>query len=687
MHDHMAFTYDNVGSVELLSDLVLSPDGRKVIYCVAAAHRTGDHDTGALWYSPDTSKADSANQLTSGLYHDGGPAWHPNEEVIFFLSDKHNQGGARQIYKYSLNTLGEPSLLHQSFKNKERGVERFRVSPDGRYIAFCSADEPTPEEESKERDGDDAHVWGEKRGCARLRLYTISTGEVTTLVEDRRHVSSCTWSPDSRKLLFFLSERPDVEARYEPTSLCTVSVHPFSIPREAENLYELDHAPAGDAIWPSPAHPEVYIMQSYIPRNIVDALAVHRYFVGPSPLLRTQDPSYAGEVEDAFSLINSCNSFYAGETDDALSFINMQSQDGEFAVAVAFGLETRVDILDRDGKIFTLFETNHHSGFRAFDVKKVGDEYVMACAISSGQNKEPPNIWIGKSNETQQLLLMTKLSSHSPWVARHQLGNVENFEWNSEDGVPLQGIAWFPYGVDPNNMKEPLPTVLYIHGGPYSREVPELSPFYLAWQPILAEQGYLVLSPNYRGSSGRGHKFARAVCEVMGTVDWSDANSMVDEAVRRGIADKSKLAIGGWSVGGFLSAWGVSQTKNRFRCAIVGAGIRDWGSLTEDSVLADLEAELGGGAPWNGATARLAGDPIRHVKDVETAVLILHGESDPFVPVGQGIGLYRGLQRMSKYPERHTLVVYPREGHVFSERKHVEDVIKRVIEHYDAWLR
>ncbi|KAF8513213.1 Alpha/Beta hydrolase protein [Gautieria morchelliformis] len=670
----MAFTIENITSVQLLSDLTLSPDGSKLVYRVTPSLKTGLHQTASLWYSPDTSEADSARQLTSGLYNDGSPAWHPNSTDLYFLSDRHSPGASSQLYKYSLDRPGEPSLLNDAFKDKKCRVEQFRISPDGHYVAFLSADEPTLEEENKAAQKDDARIWGERKGHARLRLYTASTGNLRTLVEDNRHVVSCTWRPDSKELLYLLSDRPDLEAQYQIATLYVVSILPPSSTPQTKFLINLPRVPSSDVIWPSPSHPDLYMTQSYQPHNIVDALAVHRF-----------SPVKADPPSSPCHLDSSC--FYLGENEDALSLVDLQSKGGEFAVGVSSGMDTRVDILNGAGKVFTLFGTNRCAGFRVFDVKKVGHEYVMACVLSSGPKKAPPNIWIGRVYGSQNLMLTTKLSSHSPWVANHKLGSIEVFEWKGEDGVPLQGMAFFPQVTDPSGIKEPLPTILDIHGGPYGRDTPDLSPFFLAWQPMLAERGFLVLSPNYRGSSGRGHAFARAAYHGVGTIDWSDVNGMVNEAVRRGLADKDKLAIGGWSEGGYLTAWGVSQTKNKFQCGVVGAGVTDWGSETTESDLPDFEADLGGAAPWIGSAAKLTGDPIRHVKDVETAVLVLHGESDVRVPVGQGIGFHRGLKRMSKYPDRHTLVVYPREGHIFSERKHAEDMMKRVIEHYEAWLK
>ncbi|KAF8584769.1 alpha/beta-hydrolase [Ramaria rubella] len=664
----MAFTIENVASAPILSNVVLSPDGRRVVYHVAPSIMTDDRPTSSLWYSSDTTKADSAKQLTSGCFHDVNPVWNLNSDAIFFLSDRHKPGGPKQIYTYFLDGPGEPSLLIEAFKENKRGIDAFRLSPDGRYIAFSSADEPTAEEERKDAEKDDARVWGEVTGQSRLRLYTISTGEVRTLVEDKRHVVLFVWSPDSKELLYQLAERPDAEAMFlKFMPFFVMSILPASSNSGAKHISNLACTPMGNSIiWPLLSHREFYATQAYIPTENIDAFAIHRHSFDP----------HGSDTQ----------AFYSGETDDVFQLIDLQSSNGEFAVVIASGITSRVDILNRTGKLFTLFDSGELSACSFVDVKKVGDEYILAAVRSSGPKKETPDVWVGKIRGTQSTTFTTRLSLHFPWVSNHKLGAVETFRWTAEDGVPLEGMAWFPQGVDPSDIKKPLPTILIVHGGPYGRDAPELQPYFLLWHPILAEQGYLVLSPNYRHSAGRGHKFAQ-FHGTAGTLDWSDANGMVDEAVKRGFANKDKLAIGGWSHGGFMTAWGVTQTKNKFKCAIMGGGLTDLGAITLKGDLPDVYTYMGGAAPWLGTDVRLTGDPIRYVKDVETAVLILHGDVDSRVPVGQAIGFHRGLRRMSKYPDRHTLVLYPREDHLFIEEKHIKDVLKRVIKHYETWLK
>jgi dipeptidyl aminopeptidase/acylaminoacyl peptidase len=185
---------------------------------------------------------------------------------------------------------------------------------------------------------------------------------------------------------------------------------------------------------------------------------------------------------------------------------------------------------------------------------------------------------------------------------------------------------------------------------------------------------------------GHGESFAAAARGAVGREDFADVMSAVDAAVARGIADPDRLAIGGWSQGGFMSAWAVTQTE-RFKAAVMGAGISDWSMMVSTSDLPEFERELAGRAPWDylpGSPAVEGGSPIAFARSVTTPTLILHGEQDERVPVSQAVAFYRALRDTGVPVE---LVTYPREGHHISEYGHQVDLLQRVRSWYDRWLQ
>jgi dipeptidyl aminopeptidase/acylaminoacyl peptidase len=193
-----------------------------------------------------------------------------------------------------------------------------------------------------------------------------------------------------------------------------------------------------------------------------------------------------------------------------------------------------------------------------------------------------------------------------------------------------------------------------------------------------------VLLPNPRGGSGRGHDFADRVAGAVGMEDWGDIEAGIDHLVAEGIADPERLGIGGWSQGGFMTAWAVGQTR-RFKLGIMGAGVSDWRMMVATSDLPHFEMMLGGSAGWEGVGPHRhdALSPISFAATVTTPVLILHGAEDAWVPVSQGRFFARALHEHGVPCE---LVVYPREPHGIRERNHQLDLLHRVRAWVERWL-
>ncbi|HEY6408563.1 MAG TPA: prolyl oligopeptidase family serine peptidase, partial [Ktedonobacteraceae bacterium] len=218
-----------------------------------------------------------------------------------------------------------------------------------------------------------------------------------------------------------------------------------------------------------------------------------------------------------------------------------------------------------------------------------------------------------------------------------------------------------------------------VHGGPSGAWCDNWGGFYTQ---LLASAGYAVLQTNYRGSWGRGVAFADGVLGDMGGKDFQDILYGIDYLVERGLVDGNRLAIGGWSNGGYLAAWAVTQTT-RFKAAIMGAGISDWHNMHAQTNIADADVLLLGVSPLENPEVYRKHSPITYAAQVITPTLILHGEADPAVPVAQAYAFYRALRERNVPVE---LVVYPREGHGVSERAHVLDADERLLRWLERYL-
>jgi dipeptidyl aminopeptidase/acylaminoacyl peptidase len=271
-----------------------------------------------------------------------------------------------------------------------------------------------------------------------------------------------------------------------------------------------------------------------------------------------------------------------------------------------------------------------------------------------------------------------RVSNFHTVLDRIPLGSQEVLNWERA-GVGLDGILIWP--PDKSRNDGPLPCIVSIHGGPYGRWPNEFITRFGRW---IAQHGYLVFLPNPRGGAGHGAAFAESVLDTVGNEDYLDIMSGVDLLIEQGLADPDRLGCGGWSQGGFMTAWIVGQTT-RFKAGVMGAGVSDWGMMIATSDIPTYEQHMGGGNPYDGAGPHSfdAQSPASFVSRAKTPVLIVHGENDERVPVTQGIHFFRGLRRYGVPTE---LVTYPREPHGIQERNHQIDLNHRIVEWFQRWI-
>ncbi|KAJ6578869.1 alpha/beta-hydrolase [Mycena vulgaris] len=652
----MPITPQDIANVDQINGLALSNAGDRVLYCVGPAFRAKDaHKTLALWLA-DTGVTDSARRITSGLFNDHDPTFDPKSGDVFFLSDRHKAGGAAQIYRLSSAAVGGDAMPLTPTTNT-MGVSAFEVSPDGRWLAYISPDEPADkDEEDKETY---VIVWRATKKLGRLRVLDLSDQikgcQIVVSVDS--HVQSFTWSPDSTRILYRLAQLSDLESDSFP-----ISEHIVSIQEDGGDLklthtqiVTHSHLLSSASVWS--AQEKFYFLHA-INGTSAPALWVCKTGSGATP------------TRVAF-----------GDSDDAVRVFNIGTT---VAVEVACGLETRIDIISPESaRPFTAFETSEDV-FSDWALKQVDGKYTFAVVRSSGVTGEADNIWSGSTQRGTKGALSAKLSSHHEWMSAKEMPQCAPFYWSVEDGTALQGVIAHPRGQRPKNM----PTVVVPHGGPYWRDLLHMR-INGNYPYLLVSHGFLVLCPNYRGSQGRGTEFASAANGGMGTLDYADVESMLAAAIERGYVDRERVAIAGYSHGGFLSAWGCTRPNAIWKAGVIGAGATDWGSLIICTDLPDMGADLGGTAPWTPRPPRyLQGSPIRDVKNVKAPLLVVHGEKDERIPLTQAIGFMRGLVREAakSVSDASTLVIYPREGHPFQERAHVEDQLKRVLGHIQKYL-
>ena len=294
-----------------------------------------------------------------------------------------------------------------------------------------------------------------------------------------------------------------------------------------------------------------------------------------------------------------------------------------------------------------------------------GDGKVLAFTQTDVEH--PSDVYVARDLAT---FAPQKLTDHNPELREMTLGNGEVIHWKSRDGMEIEGILLYPPGYQPGRR---YPTIAFIHGGPSGAWTESFPGNWGNYGHVYAAKGWVSFYPNPRGSSGYGEKFQLDNLRDWGGGDFRDIQTGLDDLVRRGIADSTKLAQAGWSYGGYMTAWTLTQT-NRFKGVMVGAGLTNMFSMYSTNDLQTTLENYFGAEPWNDEPAYRRASAMMFIKQAKTPTLIMHGQQDQRVPIGQAQELYMGLKK-NNVPV--TLIFYPREGHGLGEPRHQLDKMKR----------
>ena len=640
----------------------VSPDGKLVIYATSVLykHKKTEYATSIVWVA-EVGREKSARQLTSGLFDDCLPKWAPDSKTIAFVSDRAKPGISCALYQFSLQG-GEPVPLTST--ENERPIAKFVWSPNGKSIAYLSADEKTPEEKAKEEAKDDVQVYGEDWDFQRLRLVHLSTKVVTTLVQREDHVNDLVWNPDSSSIIYTITRTPEVESPVmhgqfiehiaidgKKTSVVCKCPTATEKVTGGTGLHWLDD--------------QLYIVANARMESVLSSDVIYSVSLPDGTWTRRA----GGEVDCAAGLCIANKTVW---------------------IKFLAGLEDRIRTLD--GKKLYSGMTR----LQQWDVVSPPDKDDTVLAMVKSTINQPSEVFcVSSQNGGDEV----QLSDHGH-AFKEPIADFIPLSVKSSDGkVTLDGVFFLPKEStsQSNNTQpsKPLPTVVLPHGGPYSRTTNTFTPEYGWCQPLL-RIGYAVMYPNYRGSSGRGADFAHYSTHNTGTVDYTDVIDLTQACIDQGLTDKDRILIGGWSQGGFLTYLAAVRNGThgrgwRFKGCIAGAGITDSDMMVMTSDIPAFQADLAAHKPWavgseNTDTRRASA--IWEFKDAaEEArippMLLLHGEKDVRVPITQAWAFHRACLQYGIPCE---MVTYPRAGHLVGERKQLVDMMQRIVRFVDQHL-
>jgi dipeptidyl aminopeptidase/acylaminoacyl peptidase len=599
--------------------LAFSPDGSRVVFTVAEPVK-GTTRARAIWMF-DVAR-DAARQLTFSGHSDSAPRWAPDGGSIAFLSDR---DGPAQLYRLSMRG-GEAEKL----TDRKDAISAFRWSPDGRRIALLMPESKPDARQQRERDKDDARVEDRDERHPRVWLLDVATRTLTQATSVNWRIEQIEWTPDGTRLITVAHPKPESDQWNE--RICAI------------DLADGRFTPIGD-----PHRPIGEIALSPDGRTI--AYAGGR-IDGPSPHDLYLQPIDGGAPRN----------LTAAALDRPIGQPRWIDNDS-LLVTVARGFATELAVVSRDGRVTPAdrLEVNPSQFARSPNgtIAFVGETAVRA-----------PELWVKPVDaKARAVTRFNEKWSSMPIVTP------ELVKYKSPDNVEIEAALLKP-AANPAS-RTPGPFVVIVHGGPTGRWADAFEP----WGQLLAARGYAVLYPNVRGSTGYGHRFVEMNRADWGGGDFRDVMAGVDWAIARGIADPNRLAIGGWSYGGYMAAWAVTQTT-RFKAAVSGAPVIDMASEfgTENESGYD---EWFYGTPYEKLDGFIRSSPMTYVKNVKTPTLLLQGADDQTDPIGQSQQFYRGLKRYGVDTE---LIIYPREPHGLREEKHLVDRLNRIVAWYDKYL-
>jgi dipeptidyl aminopeptidase/acylaminoacyl peptidase len=631
---------------------VISPDGRWVAWTTSSAGGPGEQ-VGELWLAPVDPLWSAPVRLTDGGTPVGLPRWSPDSAWLFYVADG-------EIRRLPVAVSAPPGQHDAAGANDAAGETVLRWGGEisglaplagGRLVAVVSGDEQTDEDERRRAEHDDAMVWSERAvrqhwRWHRLRLLDLESGQLTVVAGlADRHVVDLAQRPDGGPLAVLSWDCPE----YDPGDF-TSRLH--SVPLDGSAPADLGR-PGGEARSPAWWHSEdgwhVAWLTTIAPTSGVAVLDV---VVPP-------EGGEAASPADLTGAIAACP--------DELVQVN----GGPPLALFAEGLDTALYRLDPSTRAF-----GRVTGWPGWAAALSASADATVIALLTSTATTPPDVSAGPPDA------LIRVSDTRPELRGVALGAQERLSWRAPDGLELDGVLILPPGR--SRADGPFPLVTSVHGGPYNRYADQLMVAWWSFGQWLAAAGFAVFCPNPRGSQGHGRAFAAMVAGAVGQQEWTDILAGLDDLVAAGVADPDRLGIAGWSHGGFMAAWAVTQT-DRFRAAMMGEGVADWAVQVGSGDFGREEVAYAGSFGWEGPGPHRHDQlsPISYAANVSTPLLIVHNEEDSNVPVGQAMYLHRALLQ---FGAEHDLVIYPRENHVMTERAHQVDVLERVRAWFTRWL-
>lgn len=615
---------DEIFAVHQFREVTITRDGRFAAWVESHGGKNPAEARNSNISLKDLRGAGGPKQLTGDRCQEHSPAWSRDGRLAY-LSDAGSKG---QLQLWVAAHPGEgPAKKLTSFKGF---LQDPQWSPDGRTIALLLTENAPRAAGPLEATTPDVGVVDQTIYEQRLALIDAKTGSVRTISPADLYVYEYDWSPNSNELVYTAAPGPGDDNWF------------------IAQLYKIDVADGKATKLYKPA------LQIAEPRWSPDGKSI-AFIEG----LMSDEGSTGGEIYVIPSAGGSAKDVTPGRKSTP-SWFQFLPSSSRLLMAEHVAGQTAFSTLDLATGQSERLWIGPESVMGAFT-----PDAAMSAVIRSSWSLAP-EVWAGPVGGWKQI-------TTSNDGAKVRWGKAESVAWK-DDKFDVQGWLLLPVNYDANKQ---YPMVVSPHGGPAAESRPHWPGAFFDLS-ILSSQGFFVFLPNARGSYGQGEAFTRANVKDFGGGDLRDILSGVDTVLKRYPVDSNRIGIGGWSYGGFMTMWAVTQT-NRFHAAVAGAGLANWQSYYGENSIDEWMIPYFGASVYDDPQVYAKSSPINFIKHVKTPTLVVVGERDGECPAPQSYEFWHALKTLGVKTE---FVIYPNEGHHFRNPEHVQDLMDRTI----AWF-
>jgi len=610
-------TIDDSLNMIRLGDVQMSPDGKWVFFSKSALDWEKNKRKKSFFLIPA-----NGGEARPFIGDAGGSDFQFSPDGTY-LSFKRPAEETKQVFVMSLVGGEAVQLTHHT-----NDIEAYKWSPDARQIFFTS-EEPMGEEEKREYDlGDDvvfvyeAPNGRERESWKNLWLIDVATKEETRITDEELVIDEFDISSDGRHVVFAATELED-ENYFFLSELYWLDVSEETLSKLTNN-----QAPEGELLWSPGGETFVY----HAPSSTENDLS-HGFLWIMNPRTgerrKLERPNQGGISGLAW-------------TPDGESLLFNETRRTSRNLH-RLNIETGgiTDVTNVDGSLRAL----------AYSKDRTRMVYSYSDCVT------PPDLYASALSEIEPV----RLTDVNPWIMKEiLLADCEAVRWKSKDGMEIEGVLYVPADAKAD---ERLPLMVTIHGGPPGH----FADRFRAEFQLYTGLGYAVFGPNIRGSDSYGDDLLRALQGDVGGGEFDDVMSGVDYLIASGIADSKRLGVRGWSWGGILGSWVITQT-DRFQAAALGAMVGSWTAETGPGLFWDLRYHYIEGAHWTNPEDWRRVSSLWYVNNVTTPTLLIHGEKDLVSTSNQALMFCYALKEIGKAPVRY--IKFPREGHGLREPRH-----------------